>query len=193
MRIAIEGLIGVGKSTVLSKLTDVFDVALEPVDQWTLLPLFYKDMRHYAAPFETQVLASFCGPQFSPEHIIMERSPDSAFHVFIKMLHRDAGVLSGSQLQMLRGVYDHVGAHKADAFVYISAPIDVCMQRLQWRNRSAESGHIDAAYLERLHDAYVHFLSTDGRPCKYVVLQGHESPDVVAQLVSNAVMQLKRQ
>lgn len=191
MRIAIEGLIGVGKSTVLAKLSDVFDVALEPVDQWTFLPLFYKDMPRYAAAFETQVLASFCGPQFAGPNIVMERSPDSAFHVFIKMLHRDTEALSGSQLQMLRAVYEHVGAHKADAFVYISAPVEVCLERLEWRNRQAEMGHVGPSYLKSLHEAYMHFLSTDGRPFKVVALEGHESPQQVAQLVCAAVMSLK--
>ena len=191
MRIALEGLIGVGKSTVLAHLKDVYHVASEPVASWTLLDDFYIDRQRYAAPFEAQVLASYCGPEFERPDMIMERSPDSAFHVFCKMLHRDNQGLSGSHMQMLRTMYEALPLHKADAFVYLTAPIEVCLGRLQWRNRGHEAVRVQGEYLVSLDEAYRHFLANDGRPYEIVALNGAEGPAQVAALVSLACERLK--
>lgn len=189
MRIAIEGLIGVGKSTVLNQLAGQgYRVELEPLSDWSLLQQFYANQHANATAFEAQVLASYCHNKFSNPDMLMERSPDTAFGVFATMLHQQ-GRLEGSGMALLRHMYSVLPIYKADAFVYIHAPVDVCLARMQWRNRGSESG-VGPEYLDQLNTAYKHFFIQDSRPHVFVSLNGKESPTEVADMVQKAIVRL---
>ena len=57
--IAIDGIIGCGKSSLISELARDFTCFPEPIHEWSLLSDFYNQMSTYAAPFQFQVLFSF--------------------------------------------------------------------------------------------------------------------------------------
>lgn len=210
VRVALEGLIGVGKSTVLSILQKDYgyDVAPEPVDQWTLLEQFYEDRPRYAMAFETQVLCSYahksfhaarapqapkpsataCGSACSCTEaaLILERSPDSAYWVFANMLHKQ-GHISEADFETLGALYRSLPLAHVDKVIYISAPVEVCMQRLAWRDRANETSKVSEAYLSDLHTRYLEWLSESPLKFKLVSLTGLESPAEVAALVAEAI------
>lgn len=194
MRIAIEGLIGIGKSTILEILRDQRDLSirLEPIESWTLLSQFYASPHQEAFPFELQVLCSYCHDSFDSQ-AIMERSPDVALHVFVKMLHDD-GILSHGEHRLLKEAATSMQSIKwADAFIYLQAPVDVCLQRIAWRNRGSEARSVTKDYLVKLHEAQDRFFSETTKPVLYVDLKGDESPEYVAAKVAECVRLLRVQ
>lgn len=191
VRIAVEGLIGVGKSTVMERLQH-FAVRPEPIASWTLLPQFYKQRGENALAFELQVLCSYCHEDFDAGNIVMERSPDSALGVFVPMLVGE-GSLDAQALGLLHAAAAALPLKRADAFVYICAPAHVCMQRLAWRNRSEESRAVTAAYLAQLEAAYANFFATATVPVETVLLDGTETPEQAAVMVASAIQKLQRQ
>lgn len=188
MRIAIEGLIGVGKSTVLDILRNKYmlHVEPEPLDAWTLLPQFYRNKPYEAFAFEMQVLSSYCHSNFSGS-IVMERSPDTAKDVFVPMLYRD-GSLTSTQYQLLNQAAAAMPSlNWADAFVYIRAPTHVCLQRLAWRNRGNESSSVTETYLQRLSEAYDAFFDAARKTVVILDLDGTEGPEEVARQVHEMI------
>lgn len=193
---AIEGLIGVGKSTVLEILAAYnYDVRPEPLDAWTLLTQFYRERSANAFAFEAQVLCSYCHDDFGRARtntVVMERSPDSAVDVFARML-RDEGHLSNSEWAHLKALQQNLPIKAADAFVYLSAPTDVCKRRIDTRQRASEAGRVTGAYLESLAGAYESFLAYDKRPSVVLRLTGEESPKTVAELVAAAITRIVKE
>ena len=102
LHIAIEGNIGVGKSTLLTKVESFLNagstfVAAEPVDQWIdrgFLAGMYDGSLHKGS-FQLMVLASLAGriagalADDAIEMIISERSIHSNYHVFAKSSLRE--------------------------------------------------------------------------------------------------------
>jgi len=192
MRIAIEGLIGVGKSTVLDILRNEYKLHVEPepLNAWTLLPQFYEDQPREAFAFELQVLCSYCHTAFA-DNAIIERSPDTARHVFVPMLYRDK-CLTDQQFHLLHDVADRMPSLKsADAFVYLRAPVHVCIQRLAWRNRGNEAHTVTDSYLQRLSDAYDVFFDTAKKPVVILDLDGTEGPQEVARQTYHMIEALR--
>lgn len=196
IRISLEGLIGVGKSTVLNILNDIWGlpVAPEPVNQWTLLHQFYEDTPRYALAFESQVLCSYAHSAFhghSGRPLIMERSPESAYHVFGRLL-ASSGALTMPQYDTMGTLYSTLPVARADAVVYLSAPPEVCLRRLAWRDRANEASRVSSSYLRDLDMAYRSWLSGPaGLPYKIIDLWGDEEPKAVARMVAEAVEELR--
>lgn len=190
MRIAVEGNIGAGKSTVLKALSDSFGpssgvpVIPEPVEEWgAMLDNFYASPSVWGLPFSLTVLLSF-DKAYQHDTCIVERCPLSCRHVFTQMLFND-GQLSASQWDLFKDYADALG-WAPDAIVYIDTPAHACLERIKSRNRQCEAG-LDVLHLRRLEFQYDTLLKYCNVPV--VRLDGQLPPDDLAR---NAVESVRR-
>lgn len=174
MVVAIEGSIGIGKSTVLRELGGGFE---EQVDHWTLLKKFYADQKRFSFVFQLQVIASYAEVE---EHAYVERSAMSALGVFSTMLVK-SGSMTQEQLQMLHAIYASIPHCDPSHFIYLKASPQLCLERMSWRGRDGEAA-VSLEYLQALEEAYEEFFKREDVKDRVTVLeiQPHETPAQIA-------------
>lgn len=183
MVVAIEGSIGVGKSTVLAELSNLgYSVQCESVDHWTLLDKFYKDPEHFAALFQIQVISSYANQDDDIQ--LLERSAQSARGVFTRMLEAD-GFITNQQAAVVDNVMKLLPFASPSLFIYLDASPELCHRRIAWRGRTAEMD-TTTRYLVKLEAFYAEFLATV--PHVRVTVYEKDSPMDVAMKV-HAVLQ----
>jgi deoxyguanosine kinase len=159
--IAVEGSIGVGKTTLAKRLAASFNYAtlLEDAEENPFLEKFYRNREQ--AALATQLFFLFQRAQkiqdmrqtdiFEPARIadfLMEKDP-----LFARInLDRD-------EYQLYEKVYQQltIDAPKPDLVVYLQAPTDVLLSRIDTRGLAIERG-INRDYLERLNEVYSEFF-----------------------------------
>jgi deoxyadenosine/deoxycytidine kinase len=159
--IAIEGPIGVGKTTLAKRLAASFNyqTMLENAEQNPFLERFYRNRKQ--AALATQLFFLFQRSQkiqdlrqsdiFEPVRVadfLIEKDP-----LFARVnLDRD-------EFQLYQKVYQQltIDAPKPDLVVYLQAAPDVLMARIQNRGIPAEKA-IERDYLERLNEVYSEFF-----------------------------------
>ena len=132
MVVAIEGLIGVGKSTVLRELERRgHSVEFEQVDHWTLLPKMYATQAQDSEAaegirtlFEIQIICSLASRSATD---FTERSIESAMDIFMPLLVKDEDMKS--LIRSVASLAQHRGAPPS-LYVYLDADVDLCLQRL---------------------------------------------------------------
>ncbi len=158
--IAIEGVIGVGKTTLARYLNQEFGGALvlEEFEANPFLAKFYQDRARYA--FQTQVffllsrynqqqrLSGFGRPLFSD-------------YIFGKDRLFAQQNLAGDELATYDRVYDALAATviKPNLVVYLRAGTALLMSQIARRDRPYER-NMEVAYIEQLRGAYDQFFST---------------------------------
>jgi deoxyadenosine/deoxycytidine kinase len=161
--IAIEGCIGVGKTTLTHLLSEALgaQTVLEVVEENPFLPDFYRDQAAHA--FKTQMF--FLLSRFKQQEALLQTDLFArtvvADYLFAKDRIFAELTLSASELalydQIFRALSSKVRA--PDAVVYLHAPLDTILARIARRGRSFEVD-IERAYLERLVEAYDRFFAT---------------------------------
>src|SRR3972149_3084368 len=167
MYIAIEGVIGVGKTTLARLLQPVFQsrLLLEVFEENPFLSNFYADRQRYA--FQTQIffLLSRYHQQRRAVHEILA-SGDSliADYTFEKDALFARINLQGDELEMYYRVHEALAEKipPPDLIVYLRASPDVLMQRIASRDRSYER-NMEREYIEQLHWAYEDFFGDSHR------------------------------
>ncbi|MEM6543634.1 MAG: deoxynucleoside kinase [Pseudomonadota bacterium] len=166
--IAVEGPVGVGKTTLARRLAATFnhEMLLEDADENPFLERFYRNRKE--AALATQLFFLFQRAQkvqelrqselFSPVRVadfLIEKDP-----LFARInLDTDEYSLYEKVFQKLT-----IDAPRPDLVIYLQAPTDVLLQRIQRRGIEHERT-IDAAYLEQLNEVYSEFfLYYDGAP-----------------------------
>ncbi|MEJ2551819.1 MAG: deoxynucleoside kinase [Anaerolineales bacterium] len=162
MYIAIDGIIGVGKTSLARLLQPVFDaeLLLEAFDENPFLADFYSDRDRYA--FQTQIFfllsryrqqQSFTAEASSDHNLIA----DYCFEKDMLFAHLN---LSNDELATYRLVYDALIERivQPDLIVYLKARAEIAMQRIAMRDRSYER-RMDIKYLDELYAAYEAFFS----------------------------------
>jgi deoxyadenosine/deoxycytidine kinase len=159
--IALEGVIGVGKTSLARLLARDFDarLQLEVVEENPFLSRFYEDPRRHA--FATQIfflLSRYRQQQeFQQQDLFHKRVVSD--YLFAKDRIFANLNLSDAELQL----YERVAAELQgrvpvpDLVVYLQASVDVLMQRIAHRGRAYERD-MSRAYIESLCDAYNHFF-----------------------------------
>lgn len=172
MYIAIEGVIGVGKTTLARLLQPAFDaqLVLEVFEENPFLSDFYGDRARYA--FQTQIfflLSRYHQQRRSVPDLLANHGNLITDYTFAKDGLFACINLAGDELEMYYRVHAAL-AEKIplpDLVVYLRADTDVLMQRIALRDRSYERNmardYIDL--LNRTYEASFHgpFLSVDGR------------------------------
>jgi deoxyguanosine kinase len=162
MYFAIEGVIGVGKTTLARLLQPLFqaNLLLEVFEENPFLSNFYSDRARYA--FQTQIffLLSRYHQQNSnaPRFLLTGLGLISDYTFEKDSLF--AGInLKGDELQMYYRVHEAL-AEKIpvpDLIVYLRASTDALMQRIAMRDRPYER-QMERSYIDELNQAYDSFF-----------------------------------
>jgi len=162
MYLAIEGVIGVGKTTLARLLQPAFqaDLLLEVFEENPFLSDFYSDRERYA--FQTQIFFLL-----SRYHQQRRGVPDLlnlgrnllADYTFEKDALFASINLWGDELEMYYRVHAALAEKipSPDLTLYLRAETDVLMQRIALRDRSYER-NMDRAYIHQLNQAYDGFF-----------------------------------
>jgi deoxyguanosine kinase len=170
MYIAIEGVIGVGKTTLARLLQPLFqaELLLEVFEENPFLSDFYADRARYA--FQTQIfflLSRYHQQRRTVPQILAEGKNLIADYTFAKDALFARINLSGDELEMYYRVHEALAEKipRPDLIVYLRADTDVLMQRIALRDRPYER-NIEREYIEALHRAYEAFFASpsDGTP-----------------------------
>lgn len=163
MYVAIEGVIGVGKTTLARLLQNAFDaeVLLEVFEENPFLSDFYSDRERYA--FQTQIfflLSRYHQQNNTVPPILNAGKNLLADYTFAKDALFARINLKGDELEMYYKVHEALGEKipKPDLLVYLQADTDVLMQRIALRDRPYER-QMERAYIDQLNRAYEDFFS----------------------------------
>jgi deoxyadenosine/deoxycytidine kinase/NTP pyrophosphatase (non-canonical NTP hydrolase) len=160
--IAIEGGIGVGKTTLARLLQPLFqaELLLEQFEENPFLANFYSDRARYA--FQTQIffLLSRYRQQSRAAPSALAHSSLVSDYTFAKdKLFADLN-LGGDELEMYQRVYAILDKNipRPDLVVYLRADTDVLLKRIAHRDRSYERD-MDRDYIDQLRQAYESFFA----------------------------------
>jgi len=163
MYVAVEGVIGVGKTTLVRLLQSSFDaeIVLEVFEENPFLSDFYSDRERYA--FQTQIffLLSRYHQQRRTIHEIVDAGKSLfADYTFAKDALFAQINLKGDELDMYHKVHEALAEKikKPDLLVYLQAGTDTLMQRIALRDRPYER-RMERAYIDELNHAYDDFFS----------------------------------
>lgn len=159
--IAVEGPIGVGKSTLAGLLAKKLDarLILENTENNPFLPEFYKDRVKYA--FQTQIffLMSRYALQEQFTHDDLFAPCAISDYIFAKDELFARLNLSDNELALYEKVAAALKKNIAvpDLVIYLTASIDTLAQRIRKRNRQYEKA-IEKSYLKDLCEIYSDFF-----------------------------------
>jgi deoxyguanosine kinase len=159
--IVVEGPVGVGKTTLAKRLAESFgsDVLLEGAEENPFLDRFYQDPR--SAALQTQLFFLFQRARqiqdlrqsdlFRPVRVadfILEKD-----RLFAEL------TLDEHEFKLYQQVYEHltIDAPRPDLVVYLQAPVDILLRRVNKRGRHYER-NISEEYLQRIVESYTRFF-----------------------------------
>ncbi len=162
MYLAIEGVIGVGKTSLVRLLQLRFEAAglLEVFEENPFLSSFYGDRTRYA--FQTQIffLLSRYHQQRRAVPEALQRGALIADYTFAKDALFARINLEGDELELYSNLHQAL-AEKIpvpDLVVYLRASTATLMQRIARRDRPYER-QMEAAYIDQLNRAYDDFFA----------------------------------
>jgi deoxyguanosine kinase len=175
MYLAIEGVIGVGKTTLARLLQPLFETSLllEVFEENPFLSDFYADRARYA--FQTQIffLLSRYHQQRRAVSEVMGRGESLiADYTFEKDALFARINLSGDELDMYYKVHEALAEkiQLPDLVVYLRADTGVLMHRITQRDRPYER-NMEWAYIEQLCHAYDEFFANHHRGAPVVTIE----------------------
>jgi deoxyguanosine kinase len=166
--IAVEGCIGVGKTTLARNIAHLFnyDMLLEQAQENPFLARFYQDPKSTALPTQLFFL-------FQRANQLQQLRQDDMFEpvrVADFLIEKDQlfarVTLDDDELNIYQQVYDRlvIDAPRPDLVIYLQAPVNVLSDRIRQRGNPNEQ-QISNDYLKMLNDAYTEFFHYyDGAP-----------------------------
>jgi deoxyadenosine/deoxycytidine kinase len=159
--VAIEGPIGVGKTTLARRLAAVLEypLLLEPASENPFLDRYYRDSRRHALPTQlffllhrARQMADIGGTGLVGNTLIADFLMEKD-DLFAKL------TLDENEYSLYRQIHDNLAieAPVPDLVIYLQAPHDVLLQRIYQRGISYERD-IGADYLSALIDQYTEFF-----------------------------------
>lgn len=169
MYIAIEGVIGVGKTTLARLLQPRFensDLLLEVFEENPFLSDFYSDRARYA--FQTQIF--FLLSRYRQQNSTVPAILNSGKHLLADYTFAKDALfarinLRGDELTMYHRVHEAL-AEKIplpNLTIYLSASVDTLMARIALRDRPYERA-MERAYIAELAAAYDDFFAETKTP-----------------------------
>jgi deoxyadenosine/deoxycytidine kinase len=159
--IAVEGPIGVGKTTLAELLAEEMNgkTLVEEVEANPFLPKFYKDRKEYAFQVQLFFLLSRYQQQKELSQVDLFSTSVVSDYLFSKDRIFAYLNLDGNELGLYEQVYRLLDARipKPDLVIYLQASSEVLMERILRRNKDFERD-IEEEYLERVVDAYNKFF-----------------------------------
>jgi deoxyguanosine kinase len=152
--IAVEGVIGVGKTTLARLLSAAFDatVLLEAVEENPFLSDFYVDRARYA--FQTQVFFTLNRYRQQNELATISHGVVSDY-LFVKNSLFARLNLEGDELALYQTLYDVLAerVRRPDLVIYLQASLTTLQARIIQRDRPFERD-MDWNYITAVRDAY---------------------------------------
>jgi deoxyadenosine/deoxycytidine kinase len=159
--IVIEGPIGVGKTSLARRLARSFgsELILEQAEENPFLERFYKNPR--AAALQTQLFFLFQRTRQLED--IRQHDLFDTVRVADYLIEKDRLFARLTLDDEEFALYDQVYARLAvdaplpDLVIYLQAPVDVLLERIERRGIRYEQD-MDREYLEKLQEAYARFF-----------------------------------
>jgi deoxyguanosine kinase len=175
MYLAIEGVIGVGKTTLARLLQPVFntELLLEVFEENPFLSNFYADRERYAFQTQTFFLLSRYHQHHKTVPDILSRNLNLiADYTFEKDTLFACINLKGDELNMYYRVHEALAERipKPELVLYLRASSDTLMQRIASRDRAYER-NMDRDYIEQLCGAYDQFFSQGNTPLPVMTIE----------------------
>lgn len=165
MYLAIEGVIGVGKTTLARLLQGAFEaeVLLEVFEENPFLSNFYSDRSRYA--FQTQIF--FLMSRYHQQNKVIPSALAAGINVISDYtFDKDAlfaGInIEGDELEVYHKVHSALADKipSPDMVLYLKASLETLLDRITHRDRSYER-NMDPAYISELMEAYDNFFLQD--------------------------------
>lgn len=159
--IAIEGVIGAGKTSLAKKLSEKLSakLILEEFQENPFLEKFYNDRRRYA--FQTQMF--FLINRYKQLQLLNQQDLFNNYIVSDYIFDKDRIFaylnLSGEELKLYDAIFPLLEREipKPDLVVFLQSSIDRLMQNIKQRGRSIEK-NLTRAYIVELSEAYNNFF-----------------------------------
>ncbi len=168
MFIAIEGVIGVGKTSLARLLQPSFEanLLLEVFEENPFLSDFYSDRRRYA--FQTQIfflLSRYHQQRRGIQDLLKDGKSIVSDYTFEKDSLFARINLDGDELETYYQVHEALAEkiHTPDLIVYLRAETGILMQRIALRDRSYERA-MEENYIDQLNRAYEDFFLIHPKP-----------------------------
>lgn len=177
--VVVEGPIGVGKTTLASKIASRFEAQtlLEEPAENPFLERFYRDSARYALPAQmcflfqrvNQLRAMARADLFNARVVsdfLLDKDP-----LFARL------TLDNDELDLYHQLYEHVQpqAPTPDLVIYLQASPETLIDRVSKRGVTIESG-ISEQYLNRLCESYSRFFHDYDKAALLIVNTEHLNP-----------------
>lgn len=161
--IAIEGPIGVGKTTLANILNNHFNCTLlrEIVEENPFLSKFYTDIKEYALQTESFFLFNRIKQLEDAEKNLLSQGTSivSDYHIIKNLIF--AGItLDNMQFYKYKQMYNIFinDLPQPDIIIYLNSNTDVLMNRIAMRDRSFER-QMDRNYIQELSTEYKYYFN----------------------------------
>ncbi len=159
--IAIEGVIGAGKTSLAKKISDKLnaELILEQFEVNPFLEKFYSDRKRYA--FQTQMF--FLINRFKQQEELNQENLFTEYIVSDYVFDKDRIFaylnLNGEELKLYESIFPLLSRslRKPDLVVFLQSSVDRLMFNIKKRSRKIER-NLTRSYIEELSDAYTHFF-----------------------------------
>jgi len=159
--IAIEGVIGAGKTTLATMLSEQLGarLVLEKFEENPFLPKFYEDPEHYA--FQTQIF--FLLSRFRQQQDLFQADLFHDFIVSDYIFEKDKIfaylTLQDDELKLYESVLTAIEKNipTPDLVVYLQSSVDRLMSNIRNRARKMEE-NMSQEYIRELNEAYNYFF-----------------------------------
>ena len=162
--IAIEGNIGAGKTTLVTKIAQDFNAktVLERFADNPFLPKFYEDQNRYAFSLEMSFLADRF-QQISDDLAQFDLFKDfiiADYHIFKSLIFAKV-TLSDDEYRLYRKLFDIIYKEmpKPDLYIYLYQNTDRLLENIKQRGRSYEQ-EIPAEYLQKINRGYLDYIKS---------------------------------
>lgn len=162
--IAIEGNIGVGKTTLTTKIAQDFKAktVLERFADNSFLPKFYQDQSRYAFSLELSFLVDR-HQQLSSDMAQFDWSKDCVigdYHFFKSLIFAKV-TLPEDEFQLYSKVFEMIDTAmpQPGLFLYLYQNTERLLQQIKQRGRSYEQD-ISAAYLDKINEGYLTYIQS---------------------------------
>ncbi|HXB57877.1 MAG TPA: deoxynucleoside kinase [Vicinamibacteria bacterium] len=192
--IAVEGVIGVGKTTVVERLAERLE-ATTTLEEWGQNP-FLKPFYDGApgAPFQVELF--FLLSRYRQQQELLQRNLFSTVtlsdYLFEKSRIFAYLNLEDSELLIYEKLFGLLaeGVPRPDLVVYLQAPTEVLMKRIRTRGRPEET-RLSEEYLAEVNRAYNYYFFHYGQTPLLVVNTADVDFDKRAEDVDDLVKQIK--
>lgn len=163
--IVIEGNIGAGKTSLVTKLADDIgmNLVLEQYADNPFLPKFYAN----PARFSFQLEVSFLADRYRQlKASVLQGNIDAsvviADYYFVKSLIFARVTLQSDDFELYKQLFDIIWQQlpKPSLYVYLNSPIERVAQNIKERGREYEQ-NIELEYLMKIQDSYFEYFSSE--------------------------------